>query len=106
MAGKKWTVIRIPVGSEIHKEIQNNGDVAAWRTLEIAFSTRPKSKEAKAFELFNTFVKDMNDLYMGSEESFEHLRPLIFKRILKISSVSESENLELDEDYYDFLKGM
>lgn len=57
---------------------------------------QPQSKEDKAADLFDKFIKDINDLYPGIDHRLEHLRPLIHIKIIK--------NGELNDDYYKFIK--
>lgn len=46
----------------------------------------------------------MNDLYPGSKDRLDHLRPLILKKILRISL--ELGEYDLEDSYYDFIKDL
>lgn len=92
----KRVTVNIPMGSEIHKFLQNNGKVADWVLLNELVKQLPKSKEDRAIIVFDTFIEKMGELYPESKKAFESLRPLIMKQIIN--------KQPLESWYYEELK--
>ncbi|MDW7725814.1 MAG: hypothetical protein SCH70_01675 [Candidatus Methanoperedens sp.] len=91
----KRTTIAIPEGTKIYKFIQKNNNIPHWKILDNLVRQLPVSKEERAINIFEDFVERMSDLYPECEKSFDMLRPLIFKQIIKKESI---------ESYYEELK--
>ena len=79
---REWVVIKIHKDSLTYKEIVRNSHQAAWITLEKIVENQLWSEEDKASYIFEKFLIDINDLYPGSKNKLEQLRPLIFEKIL------------------------
>lgn len=98
MSKKEWVTWKIPLGSDIHKLVENNPDSTPWKTLTGLLEHQPKSKEEQSIKLFEQFIEDINKLYPGSNDKLEQLRPLIFIKLLK--------NTDIDDSYYNLLKDL
>ncbi|MGP8322443.1 MAG: hypothetical protein ACT6FG_00380 [Methanosarcinaceae archaeon] len=92
----KWKNMRYEEGSPMDKAILSNKKVAASKTINEIIKNQPKTKEDQALEIFETFVNDMDKIYPETKDKLEHLRPLIFIKLLK--------NAEIGDSYYKFLK--
>ena len=100
----EWVTIKIPASSGTNKLIEAGPRVAAWKIIEEVVVNQPKTKHERAINLYEKFIEEIDILYPGHKNEMNFLRGLIFKRILKLSTCDESENLYLNDEYYEILK--
>lgn len=100
----KRMMVGIPEGTEIHTFLKNNGKISQWELLNNLVITIPKSKEDRAVKHFDDFVTAMSELYPEKKESFEKLKPLVIRQIVRKNTGIDGEYNPLSESYFEELK--